>query len=141
MTKHDEIQIHRIKAKDVPEYRERLLEQQNHLCPLCGGSLDPEASKNPALDHCHVTGFLRDVLCINCNAMEGKVFNLAQRAKGDLTPQQWLQNLIEYYHRHATPQHGGILHHTHKTEEEKRLRRNVRARKARAKKKAQQAQL
>lgn len=94
------------------------------------------SKKRPALDHCHTTGFLRDVVCINCNGVEGKVFNLARRAKAGLTVEEWLRNLLSYYERHSTPQHGGVLHHTHKTEEEKRLARNAKARKARAKLKA-----
>lgn len=94
------------------------------------------AKKNPALDHDHATGYIRDVLCINCNAMEGKTFNLARRAKAQLSELDWLKNLVAYHERHAVPQHGGILHHTHKTEEEKRLERNRKARLRRAKAKA-----
>lgn len=94
------------------------------------------SKKNPALDHDHSTGFIRDVLCLNCNGIEGKVFNLARRAKNNLTEQEWLENLIAYHKRHAVPQHGGILHHTHKSEEEKRLARNKKARLKRAAAKA-----
>lgn len=90
------------------------------------------SKKNPVLDHDHQTGFLRDVLCRNCNGMEGKVFNLARRAKGTLTELEWLENFLAYHRRHAEPQHGGILHHTHKTAEEKRLARNAKARTRRA---------
>ena len=90
------------------------------------------SKKEPVLDHDHTTGFLRDVLCRNCNGIEGKVFNLARRAKAGLTTEEWLRNLVAYWERHASPQHGGILHHTHKTEEEKRLARNAKARAKRA---------
>jgi hypothetical protein len=95
------------------------------------------SKKTPALDHDHATGFIRDVLCLNCNGIEGKVFNLARRAKATLTVEEWLGNLLAYYQRHATPQHGGVLHHTHKTAEEKRLAINAKARKRRAKAKAE----
>lgn len=94
------------------------------------------SKKKPALDHDHQTGFLRDVLCLNCNGIEGKVFNLARRAKGNMTEVEWIENWLAYHKRHATPQHGGVLHHTHKTEEEKRLERNRKARLRRAKAKA-----
>lgn len=126
----------RIKAGQVPAIRTALLKQQGYRCPICTGPMTASSKKRPALDHCHTTGFLRDVVCINCNGVEGKVFNLARRAKAGLTVEEWLRNLLSYYERHSTPQHGGVLHHTHKTEEEKRLARNAKARKARAKLKA-----
>ena len=128
----------RITAAQAPQVRTALLQRQDHRCPLCESSLRANSKKKPALDHDHETGFLRDVLCLNCNGMEGKVFNLARRAKADLTPQEWLANLLAYYQRHSTPQHGGILHHTHRTAEEKRLLRNKRARARRAAAKAPQ---
>jgi hypothetical protein len=122
----------RIKASQAVQVREALLKQQGYRCPLCNGSMRANATKNPALDHDHQTGFIRDVLCINCNGIEGKVFNLVRRAKAELTPLAWLENFIAYHRRHETPQHGGILHHTHKTPEEKRLAINAKARKSRA---------
>lgn len=122
-----------MKKTDVPNVTKVLLKRQSYVCPLCKGSLKGNAKKDPCLDHDHGTGFLRDVLCRNCNGMEGKVFNLARRARNGGTEKEWLERLIEYYNRHETPQHGGVLHHTHKTEEEKRLERNRKARLRRAK--------
>ncbi len=111
--------------------RAKLLEQQKHICPLCKGSMKA-GQKKPALDHDHSTGYIRDVLCLNCNQFEGKTFNGARRSKNKLTEREWLANLLAYWERHAEPQHGGILHPTHKTEEEKRIARNAKARKKRA---------
>lgn len=102
------------------------------MCPLCTGALRANSKKTPALDHDHTTGYLRDVLCLNCNGIEGKIHNLARRAKGDLAVAGWLSNLIAYYQRHSTPQHGGVLHHTHKTPEEKRLQALAKAKLRRA---------
>ena len=121
----------RLKASQVPLVRNKLLEKQKHKCPLCGGVMKGAKGKKPALDHDHVTGYIRDVLCLNCNGMEGKVFNRARRAHKD-NEIQWLENLVAYLKRHSTPQHGGYFHHTHKTAEEKRLARNKKARLARA---------
>jgi hypothetical protein len=126
----------RIKASQAVQVREALLKQQGYRCPLCHGSLTARSKKAPALDHDHQTGFIRDVLCINCNGIEGKVFNLVRRAKAELTPLAWLENFIAYHQRHMTPQHGGIYHHTHKTAEEKRLATNAKARSRRAAAKA-----
>jgi hypothetical protein len=127
----------RLKASEVAAVRALLVKTQNRKCPLCNGVLG--AAKTPALDHDHTTGYIRDALCINCNGIEGKVFNLARRARGKDTELNWLSRLVEYLARHQTPQHGGILHHTHKTDAEKRLAINKKARLKRAKlKKAQE---
>lgn len=128
--------MHRIKASQAEAVRTTLLKRQGYSCPLCGGSLRANSKKQPVLDHDHNTGYLRDVLCRNCNGIEGKVFNLARRAKADLSVEQWLQNLLSYWERHKSPQHGGVFHHTHKTAEEKRLAKNAKARARRAAAKA-----
>jgi len=123
--------MHRIKRTDVPTVTAALLKRQNYTCPLCKGSLRANAKKDPVLDHEHKDGHVRDVLCRNCNGIEGKVYNLARRAKNDLTEKEWLANLVRYWHLHEAPQHG-IQHHTHRTAEEKRLARNKKARIRRA---------
>jgi hypothetical protein len=123
----------RLKASEIASKRKELLKQQQHTCPLCKCSMKA-GHKNPALDHDHNTGYIRDVLCINCNGMEGKVFNLARRAS-NTNEVQWLEALLCYYLRHNTPQHGGLLHPTHRTDDEKRIARNKRARKKRMEKK------
>lgn len=120
----------RLKTTQLPAARAALLLAQKHKCPLCSGSMKG-GGKKPALDHDHITGYIRDVLCVNCNGMEGKVFNLARRC-GSGSELTWLENLLAYHRRHETPQHGGIFHPTHKTAEEKRLATNARARKKRA---------
>ena len=128
-------EVRRLKTSEIPALRKELLVKQQHLCPLCKGGLKA-GQKNPALDHDHTTGFIRDVLCINCNGMEGKVFSLARRGAGkSKAPVEWLQAFLEYHKRHETPQHGGILHPKHKTTEEKRIARNDKAKKKRLGKK------
>jgi hypothetical protein len=126
--------VKRLKTSEIPALRKELLVKQQHLCPLCKGDLKA-GQKNPALDHDHETGFIRDVLCINCNGMEGVVFNRARRANNKKEV-LWLKELISYYERHETPQHGGILHPKHKTVEEKRIARNDKAKKKRLGKKS-----
>lgn len=126
----------RLKTTEVGPARDILKKRQDNICPLCLGKFTPKG-KQPVLDHCHVRGYVRDVLCRNCNGLEGKVYNLARRGQNGGTPLDWLKRLVAYHERHSTPQHGGVLHPTHKTEAEKRDERNrkARARRAAAKKK------
>ena len=120
----------RLTTAQIAPVRAKLLGQQKYTCPLCQGSMKG-GKKKPALDHDHQTGYLRDVLCLNCNGMEGKIFNLARRCgKGEEL--RFLQNLMDYWNKHTDPQHGGLFHPTHKTSEEKRLATNAKARKKRA---------
>ncbi len=42
--------------------------QQNNSCAICGSSFD---DKTLNVDHDHVTGAVRGLLCFNCNAMLG----------------------------------------------------------------------
>tara|TARA_R110002012_G_C11659907_1_gene612118 strand:+ start:1692 stop:2075 length:384 start_codon:yes stop_codon:yes gene_type:complete len=114
----------------IAPVRAKLLAEQGHRCPLCYGSMKGAKGKKPALDHDHITGAIRDVLCLNCNGMEGKIFNLARRGlKGD--PQLFVERLLEYWivHKHAPRPY---THPTHKTANEKRLATNAKARKKRA---------
>lgn len=110
----------RLKQSAVPRVRLHLSKQQGHKCPLCKGSISPSAKKDGVLDHDHTAGHIRDVLCRNCNGIEGKIFNLVRRAKGSMTPLEYLERLGTYWLRHVTSQHGGWLHPTFKTEVEKK---------------------
>jgi hypothetical protein len=124
--------MQRLTAKQVAPAREHLLKKQNHRCALCNAPLHARARKDPVLDHCHDQGHIRGVLCRNCNQMEGKVKTSATRAMGSANRIEWLSNLLNYWREHAEPQ-TPWLHPTHKTEEEKRLARNKKARERRAK--------
>lgn len=117
----------KIKRADVPLLTTAILKKQGYKCPLCNGSLTATSIKTPALDHDHTTGYVRGVLCLNCNGIEGKVFNLSRRAKNKISTQEWLRNLLDYWLLHSAPQHGGLIHHTHMTEEDKRIQRNKKA--------------
>lgn len=124
----------RLKTKQIPGVKQAMLINQNHRCKLCRIDLSTKEPKDVCLDHDHKTGKIRSVLCRNCNGIEGKVFNLANRAKRDGTPAWWLKRLLQYYSDHENGPE--VYHPTHKTEEEKRLERNKKARLARAKKQA-----
>lgn len=124
----------RLSRTEVQAVRAKLQIHQGNKCILCGCNLKSGARGGPALDHCHETGFIRGVLCMTCNGGEGKMKTLATRFGGGVGPHiQWLKNLAAYWELHSTPQYN-FIHPTHLTEDEKRIKKNTKARKARAKK-------
>jgi hypothetical protein len=123
----------RIKASELPAVRSALVQSQQYVCALCPEPL-PVASA--CVDHNHRTGLIRGALCRNCNGIEGKIFNLANRAKRTMETKDYLGKLILYWIKHETDQ-TGLYHHLHKTADEKRDRRNKKARDSRNKAKAQ----
>lgn len=110
----------------------RMLQAQGGLCPLCGTPINPGVKGELVVDHDHVTGQIRGALHRSCNAAEGKVANAAGRwgaksmAYPDIIP--WLERLLAYLKQPPQP----FLYPTFKTEDEKRLERNAKARRARA---------
>lgn len=123
--------MQRLTTGGIAPYRQQLLAgRQRGLCSLC-----KRRPTVPCLDHCHSTGVIRGVLCRGCNALLGKIENNAARngLRGTAL-NTYLMNIPQYL---AFGEQGGlgILHPTHKTEDEKRLARNAKAVKARAAKK------
>lgn len=116
----------RLSSSQLPRMRAKILEQQNNLCPVCGVVVDGVEIQG-CLDHDHKTGFVRGVLCKNCNAMEGKVLTCATRAKRGESQIRWLSKLLQYWVYWAEHQ-STVLHPLHKTSEAKRLRANKKAR-------------
>lgn len=112
----------RMRRTDVKRVRDKLQKEQGNICPLCNTEI---ATDMAVLDHSHQHGYVREVLCRNCNAMEGKVFNLATRAKRGGTALEWLTRLVQYLSKHSSPQ-TGFIHHTHKTPEEKKMAQKIR---------------
>ncbi len=56
------------------ETYEQMLEDQDHLCKVCGSEGFPLAEHHKAklvVDHCHETGKIRGLLCHNCNRALG----------------------------------------------------------------------
>lgn len=46
---------------------QRMLEQQDHKCPICGVTIGIGANYTAVVDHCHTTGEIRGMLCDLCN--------------------------------------------------------------------------
>lgn len=110
----------RLKASEVKQYRLTLLSTQGHKCALCGQELDETEA---VLDHDHKSGYIRGVLHRGCNSLEGKIAN--SLAMNKITPER-LQNILDNYIFY-TNQHHAVLHPTHRTPEEKKLRTKRRA--------------
>lgn len=115
----------RLKTTEVKPFRVSRLEEQDGLCMLCQ---QPISSDEAVLDHDHKTGVCRGVLHRGCNVMLGKVENAQARSK--LTDKEHLSlllvNLISYLDSNLN-----VLHPTHRSAEEKRLKRNAKAKKKR----------
>ena len=69
------------------EVYNEMLERQNGVCAICKGN----GKKKLAVDHDHVTGKVRQLLCIHCNTALGHF-------KDD---PELLQAAIEYLKRHS----------------------------------------
>lgn len=128
----------RIKASELPKIRKKLLDAQGWLCPLCERDLSMVKPRQRCVDHDHAltgpaAGAVRGVLCSNCNGNEGRIKRRILCAQGHLTSIEWLENLLAYWKKHATNQ-TGMIHHTFKTAEERRLLKNKKARIYRARK-------
>lgn len=91
--------------------------------------------KDICLDHDHKSGHIRAVLCRNCNGIEGKLFNLANRGKRTATPRQYVAKVLKYWEDfdESTISSSTLFHPEHKTADEKRQERNRKARLRRAK--------
>lgn len=121
------MQGQRLTKSSVADHRLSILVRQGSRCAICS---DPCTPTDAVLDHCHKTGAVRGVLHRSCNALLGPVENNAGRF-GVRNLIAWAAGLAAYLNKHKT-NITGLVHPTHKTEDEKRLARNAKARKKRA---------
>lgn len=121
----------RLTQRELGEWRDRTLQDKQHgLCSLC---LRPIAKGAACADHDHKTGHLRGVLCRGCNSLLGKIENNAPRYGLQQPALFTMLKQVEWY---LSRDHGlNPVYPTHKTEDEKREKRNAQARARRAAKK------
>lgn len=122
--------LKRITRTQMVGVKRQLMAKQDGVCPLCGTDLKAIPSKNVVVDHDHSTGQIRGLLCRGCNGAEGKVKNSIQRWGKTKDIVVFLERLLEYYKEEAT----SYIYPSHKTEQEKRLAKNKKAREAYRKK-------
>lgn len=125
----------KLSVSQVSPLKRRLASEEG-ACPLCAKDFSTLEPKNIVLDHDHITGRVRGVLCRGCNGAEGKVGNAVGRWGGTGMSYAniiaWLENMLAYLKRQ--PLH--YIYPTHLTEEEKKAaqakkRRETAARKVR----------
>ncbi|HDI3264210.1 TPA: hypothetical protein PMC50_002834 [Vibrio cholerae] len=87
----------KLKTKDLKSLREEMV-LANPLCSLCGK--DMTEKQRIALDHCHVSGRIREPLCSWCNVNLGKIENAAIRTVGKDSLLTFLINAVQYIQFH-----------------------------------------
>jgi len=122
----------RLKTTQLAGVLVQLVKKQGGKCAICG---HPFTQRDVAVaDHCHTKGYIRGALHNSCNGIEGRVKKLAQRGHTGISAEKYVIGLGKYLDEHKTPKYN-YLHPSHKTEDEKRLARNKKARAVRAKNK------
>jgi len=66
----------------LKEYNEMLL-YQNYKCMICN-THQKDLTKKLSVDHCHITGIIRGLLCTNCNVGLGLLQDNAEVIKNAL---------------------------------------------------------
>jgi hypothetical protein len=117
-------ELTQLKASDLPELREKLIQEQNGICPIC-----EKALKSPVVDHQHTrkvkgTGLVRAVICSMCNTFLSRSENNAPRHCISLEElPKVLRNLADYLEAEHLP----FIHPTEKPKEPKVSKRNFNA--------------
>jgi hypothetical protein len=117
------------KAKD--EFKSMQLKEQGHRCPLTGRHITMQTG---VIDHDHTTGHIRAILTNGVNRAEGQINGALTKWAGMQTKKEkidFLRALANYYEAKPLP----FIYPTHKTDSEKRILKNKRARAAYAKSK------
>lgn len=72
-------ELRRLYGLTLEEYQ-MMLEKQQYRCAACGVS-QTELSRQLDVDHCHLTGKIRGLLCVSCNTALGLLKEDKERAK------------------------------------------------------------
>jgi len=109
--------VKQLKNKDIRGHRERLLEDQNNICPLCNCEIE---YGDAALDHDHDSGRIRGVLHKWCNSAEGMLKSKFKRSgvAKSINFELYLFNLYEY----LIKEHHLMLHPEHAPKQPKLMK-------------------
>ena len=121
----------------------KILKEQGGICAITKRPIDTAAARGSAssmvLDHDHLTGRIRGVLSRGANGAEGKVYNAVARWAGYGMQDkegilQFLENMVAYLRKEPYD----LLYYTHRNPEELAQAQKLKARKARARRKARE---
>ncbi len=121
--------IRKLKTNEVAAVLKQIIQKQGNVCQICKRGFTK--ADGAVLDHCHKTGFIRGALHRSCNGGEGKVRVKAQFSHRGIDPDEFLIGLGRYLETHKIPRYQ-LIYPTHKSDDEKRLARNAKARRKRA---------
>tara|TARA_R110002126_G_scaffold92186_2_gene218945 strand:- start:4981 stop:5367 length:387 start_codon:yes stop_codon:yes gene_type:complete len=122
--------VRKLKSSETAGVLKQLVKKQGNVCGICK---KPFTAKDYAvLDHCHTSGFIRGALHNSCNGAEGRIKSKAQMGHKGVHPTDYVVGLAAYLTLHKKIQYPLIMH-SHKNEDEKRLAKNAKARRTRAK--------
>ncbi|MDC0366804.1 endonuclease VII domain-containing protein [bacterium] len=98
------------KKGEVAKYRNKLRQLQGNLCAIC---TEPLSGSGVSLDHQHKNkdaevgfnggGLIRGVLCRECNAFEGKIWNNSKRYGKHSHLPTFLRRVADYLERENYP--------------------------------------
>ena len=122
--------VRKLKSSETAGVLKQLVTKQGNVCAVCN---KPFTKRDYAvLDHCHKSGFIRGALHNSCNGAEGRVKSKAQMGHAGVSPTDYVIGLAAYLTFHKKI-HYPLIMHNHLNEDEKRLKKNAKARKTRAK--------
>jgi len=122
--------VRKLKSSETAGVLKQLVTKQGNVCAVCN---KPFTKRDYAvLDHCHKSGFIRGALHNSCNGAEGRVKSKAQMGHSGVSPTDYVIGLAAYLTFHKKI-HYPLIMHNHLNEDEKRLKKNAKARKTRAK--------
>ena len=123
--------IRQLKPSEVASVLDKLVRKQDHKCAVCGRPFTK--TDRPVLDHSHDTGFIRGALHNSCNGAEGRIKAQANLGHKGVPSGEFVIALGKYLEDNEKPKYM-LIHPTHLTEEQKRKKRNAKARATRSKK-------
>ena len=122
--------VRKLKSSETAGVLKQLVSKQGNVCGVCK---QPFTKRDYAvLDHCHKTGFIRGALHNSCNGAEGRIKSKAQMGHSGVSPTDYVIGLGSYLDYHKKIRFPLIMHN-HLNEDEKRLKKNAKARRTRAK--------
>ena len=122
--------VRKLKSSETAGVLKQLVTKQGNVCAVCN---KPFTKRDYAvLDHCHKSGFIRGALHNSCNGAEGRVKSKAQMGHSGVSPTDYVIGLAAYLTFHKKI-HYPLIMHNHLNEDEKRLKKNAKARRTRAK--------